>query len=229
MFESITGKVTIGKELEQTIMDEIGDSHVMASINTPLRPDAFDKSDQEKITSITGHFAAIMEELGLDLRDDSLKGTPYRVAKMYVSELFRGLNPAFKPSLSAFENKYGYGKMLIEKDIQVHSACEHHFLPIIGKAHVGYIAGDRVIGLSKINRIVDYYSRRPQVQERLTLQVFEELRDALSTESVIVVVEAVHLCVSIRGVKDQQSQTTTMEYGGAFEEEKVRKEFMTML
>ncbi|SEK60424.1 GTP cyclohydrolase I FolE [Parapedobacter koreensis] len=217
------------EETEQLLVDEMGDAHIMTSIDTPLRPDAFDKPDEEKIANIARHFAAIMEELGLDLTDDSLRGTPHRVAKMYVRELFRGLDPANRPNLSVFENKYGYGRMLVEKDIDVSSACEHHFLPIIGRAHVGYIAGEKVIGLSKINRIVEYYSRRPQVQERLTLQVFNELKRALSTENVIVVVEAEHLCVSARGIRDPHSRTTTLEYGGLFADQKLRDEFLRMV
>lgn len=219
----------MNEETAQLLMDELGDAHVMTSIETPLRPDAFEKTDSEKIENITRHFADIMEELGLDLTDDSLRGTPHRVAKMYVKELFRGLNPANKPKLSVFKNKYSYGRMLVEKDINVSSACEHHFLPIVGRAHVGYIAEGQVIGLSKINRIVEYYSRRPQVQERLTLQVFHELKWALDTESVIVAIEAEHLCVSARGIRDPHSRTTTLEYGGAFLEAGCREEFFKMI
>ncbi len=217
------------QELEQLLVDEIGDAHVMTSVDTPMRSDAFEKNDAEKIAGIARHFAAIMEELGLDLADDSLKGTPYRVAKMYVRELFRGLNPANKPDISVFENKYRYGKILIEKDISLYSACEHHFLPIVGKAHIGYIAAEQVIGLSKINRIVDYYARRPQVQERLTLQILKELQHVLGTESVIVVIEASHLCVSARGVKDTGSSTTTIEYGGDFLQQQQRNEFLELI
>lgn len=127
-----------------------GDNHLISSIETPLRPDAFFKSDDEKIQNIQHHFQLIMEELGLDLEDDSLKGTPYRVAKMYVKELFKGLDPKNKPTLSVFENKYDYNKMLIESHITFNSSCEHHFLPITGKAHVGYVSSGKVIGLSKI-------------------------------------------------------------------------------
>ncbi|UII26794.1 GTP cyclohydrolase I FolE [Fulvivirga maritima] len=211
--------------LKRKQYDINGDNHVMSSVETPLRKDAFAKSDEEKVTNIEKLFAGIMEELGLDLTDDSLKGTPYRVAKMYVKELFNGLNPENKPSLSVFDNKYQYNKMLIEKDISFSSACEHHFLPIIGKAHVGYISSGKVIGLSKINRVVEYYGRRPQVQERMTLQIFEELKNALQTDDVIVVVEAEHLCVSTRGVKDKTSKTTTLEYGGKFNDIDFRNEF----
>lgn len=209
--------------------EEIGDSHMMTSVDTPVRQDAFERSDEEKIERIAGLFRGIMEELGLNLDDDSLNGTPHRVAKMYIKELFDGLDPKNKPKLSTFDNKYGYRKMLVERDIRVSSACEHHFLPIVGKAHIAYIAEDKVIGLSKINRIVEYYSHRPQVQERLTLQIYHALRSALATDSIIVVVDAEHLCVSARGVKDGHSRTTTLEYGGAFEQENYRNEFLDMI
>lgn len=217
------------KLVERSQHDLNGDNHVMTSADTPLREDAFEKSDEEKMANIEKLFGGIMEELGLDLADDSLKGTPYRVAKMYVKELFQGLNPANKPSLSVFDNKYQYNKMLIEKDISFSSACEHHFLPIIGKAHVGYISSGKVIGLSKINRIVEYYGHRPQVQERMTLQIFNELKSALDTEDVIVVVEAEHLCVSTRGVNDKTSRTTTLEYGGKFANTDLRNEFHQLI
>lgn len=206
----------------------IGDAHQMTSIETPLRADAFKRSDEEKIEAIQNYFHKIMEELGLDLEDDSLKGTPYRVAKMYVKEMFMGLNPKNKPKLSVFDNKYEYNKMLIESDITFNSACEHHFLPIIGKAHVGYVSSGKVIGLSKINRIVDYYARRPQVQERMSRQIFNELKSALQTENVIVVVEAEHLCVSSRGVNDKSSKTTTIEYAGVFEDVNTRNDFFKL-
>ncbi|WP_299524121.1 GTP cyclohydrolase I FolE [Winogradskyella sp.] len=195
----------------------LGDAHISTSIDTPLRADAFDKSDDEKIEVIQRHFKAIMHELGLDLNDDSLSGTPYRFAKMYVKELFYGLNPNNRPRISTFSNKYGYKKLLLEQDITIDSSCEHHFLPIVGKAHIGYIPKDKVIGLSKINRLVDYYAHRPQVQERLCLQILKDLQDALDTEDVIVIINAKHLCVSSRGIKDKQSSTTTMEYGGCFQ------------
>ena len=207
----------------------IGDAHIMTSIETPLKKDAFEKSDDDKIILIEGHFREIMEVLGLDLNDDSLSGTPKRVAKMYVKELFSGLHPNNKPKLSVFANKYEYNRVLIEKNITFYSACEHHFLPIIGKAHVGYLAKDKVIGLSKINRIVEYYAKLPQVQERLTLQIAKELRDTLSTDDVIVVIDAEHLCVSSRGVKDQTSSTVTIEYSGVFEDVDKRNEFMKLI
>jgi len=207
----------------------IGDNHFSTSIKTPLRADAFDKSDDEKIKNIQHHFKMIMQEMGLDLTDNSLSGTPYRVAKMYVKELFYGLNPANKPKLSTFDNKYGYKKMLIEQNITIDSACEHHFLPIIGHASVAYIPKDKVIGLSKINRLVDYYARRPQVQERLVLQIMNDLQQVLDTKDVIVLVTAKHLCVSSRGIKDQSSYTTTLEYGGCFSETAIRNEFLKII
>jgi len=215
------------KNKEQIEID--GDNHFSTSIKTPLRPDAFKKSDDEKIKGIEYHFEMIMKELGLDLSNESLSGTPYRFAKMYVKELFYGLNPKNKPKLSVFENKYGYKKMLVEQNITIDSSCEHHFLPIIGYAHVAYIPKNKVIGLSKINRLVDYYARRPQVQERLVLQILNDLQDILETEDVIVSVTAKHLCVSSRGIKDQSSFTTTLEYGGSFEEESKRNEFLKII
>ena len=217
------------KLIERSQHDLNGDNHIMTSADTPLREDAFVKSDEEKMANIEKLFGGIMEELGLDLTDDSLRGTPYRVAKMYVKEFFQGLNPDNKPSLSVFENKYQYNKMLVEKDITFSSACEHHFLPIIGKAHIAYISSGMVIGLSKLNRIVEYYGKRPQVQERMTLQIFNELKNALKTEDVIVVVEAEHLCVSTRGVNDKTSRTTTLEYGGKFTDADLRNEFYQLI
>lgn len=207
----------------------IGDNHFSANVETPLRADAFDKSDSEKIKNIEGHFKKIMEELGLDLTDDSLSGTPYRVAKMYVKELFYGLHPDKKPSITTFDNKYGYKKMLVEQNIIIDSACEHHFLPMTGHAHVAYIPKDKVVGLSKVNRLVDYYAHRPQVQERLCLQIMKDLQEILETEDVIVMVNAKHLCVSTRGVKDKDSFTTTIEYGGCFNDSLYRNEFFECL
>ncbi|WP_299537197.1 GTP cyclohydrolase I FolE [Ulvibacterium sp.] len=217
------------KLIERNQHELNGNSHVMTSVDTPIREDAFAKSDEEKMANIEKLFGGIMEELGLDLTDDSLRGTPYRVAKMYVKEIFQGLNPKNKPSLSVFENKYQYNKMLVEKDITFSSACEHHFLPITGRAHVAYISSGMVIGLSKINRVVEYYGKRPQVQERMTLQIFNELKHALQTEDVIVVVEAEHLCVSTRGVNDKTSRTTTLEYGGRFNDIDLRNEFYRLI
>lgn len=207
----------------------MGDNHISTSVNTPLVKDAFVKSDDEKIKNIQVYFEKIMTELGLDLSDDSLVGTPYRVAKMYVSEMFYGLNPKKLPRLSVFDNKYGYSKMVVEKDITIDSACEHHFLPITGKAHIAYKPAKKVIGLSKINRLVDYYAHRPQVQERLSLQILNHLQDVLQTQDVIVVISAKHLCVSSRGIKDKNSMTTTIQYGGCFEERAERLEFFNAI
>lgn len=207
----------------------LGDNHMSTSIETPLRLDAFEKPDHEKIKNIQHHFGKIMEELGLDLSDDSLSGTPYRFAKMYVKELFCGLNPKNKPKISTFQNKYGYKKMLVEQNITIDSACEHHFLPITGYAHIGYVPKDKVIGLSKINRLVDYYAHRPQVQERLSLQILKDLQHTLETKDAIVMISARHLCVSSRGIKDKESYTTTLEYGGCFEDKEIRNEFLKII
>ncbi|CAN5504658.1 GTP cyclohydrolase I FolE [soil metagenome] len=212
-----------------SIVDDIGNEHFSASLETPLRTDAFLKSDAEKIQIIAKHFKEIMFTLGLDLNDDSLRGTPYRVAKMYVEEIFSGLNPKNKPCVALFENKYQYNEMLIEKDITLYSNCEHHFVPIIGKAHVAYISNGTVIGLSKINRLVQYYSNRPQVQERLTNQIAEGLKDALGIDDVAVVIDAVHLCVASRGIKDTNSSTVTAHYSGRFMNEDVKKEFLSLI
>ncbi len=216
-------------ELSEDLIDEMGDRHIQTSIDTPMRADAFDKTDEEKIGIIEQHFQAIMETLGLDLTDDSLKGTPRRVAKMYVKEIFQGLNPDNMPKVALFENKYKYQEMLVEKNISFYSNCEHHFVPIMGKAHVGYISNGQVIGLSKLNRIVDYFAKRPQVQERLTVQIGKKLQEILGTEDVAVMIDAKHLCVSSRGVKDDTSSTITAFYGGAFAEEKSKSEFLKYL
>lgn len=208
------------------IIDEIGDEHVSTSVDTPLRADAFDKSDDQKIEEIASHFAQIMDILGLDRTDDSLSGTPKRVAKMYVQEIFSGLNPANFPDIKLFENKYQYNQMLVEKNILFYSNCEHHFVPIIGKAHVAYISGGKVIGLSKINRIVQHFAKRPQVQERLTMQITKALQEALETQDVAVVIDATHLCVSSRGVKDVNSSTVTANFCGQFENEATKNEFL---
>jgi len=202
------------------------DVHYMFSADTPIRKNAFDISDEEKVNLITAHFKEIMTVLGLDLEDDSLKDTPRRVAKMYIKESFSGLNPLNKPEITLFENKYNYNEMLVEKNITVHSYCEHHFVPIIGKAHVGYISNGKVIGLSKINRLVQYYSKRPQVQERLTVQIAMALKEALGSESVAVMIDAVHHCVTSRGVNDTNSSTVTTHFSGQFAEEKYRREFL---
>jgi GTP cyclohydrolase I len=207
-------------------IDEMGDQHVMTSIETPLRRDAFDISDDRKIALIEDKFRDIMEILGLDLTDDSLQGTPHRVAKMYVKEIFSGLNPANKPDIKLFENKYQYNEMLVEKNITFFSNCEHHFVPIIGRAHVAYISNGQVIGLSKLNRIVQHFAKRPQVQERLTIQIANELKEILGTEDVAVLIDATHLCVSSRGVQDVNSSTVTSSYGGKFIEDATKNEFL---
>jgi len=210
-------------------MDDLGEDHVSTSAETPLRVDAFEMDDDLKIELIQKHFKEIMLILGLELSDDSLKGTPNRVAKMFVKEIFSGLNPSNKPSIRLFENKYRYNEMLIEKDITLFSYCEHHFVPIIGKAHVAYISNGKVIGLSKINRLVQYYSKRPQVQERLTVQIAQALKEALNTEDVAVVIDAAHLCVSSRGVKDTASSTITAHYSGKFLNDQTKNEFLTFI
>jgi GTP cyclohydrolase I len=207
-------------------IEEIGDEHIGTSADTPLREDAFELDDDLKIELIEKHFKEIMLIMGLDLEDDSLKGTPHRVAKMYIKEIFSGLNPNNKPKIALFENKYKYNEMLVEKDITFYSNCEHHFVPIIGRAHVAYIANGQVIGLSKINRLVQYYAKRPQVQERLTNQIGEGLKEALQSEDVAVWIDAKHLCVSMRGVQDVNSSTITSFYSGKFREEQTRNEFL---
>lgn len=204
--------------------EEIGEQHISTGVETPLRADAFKLSDEEKMAKIETHFKAIMETLGLDLTDDSLKGTPQRVAKMYVKEIFNGLDPANKPKIALFENKYKYNQMLVEKDITFYSNCEHHFVPIFGKAHVAYISNGKVIGLSKLNRIVQYFSKRPQVQERMTMQIAKELQKVLKTDDVAVILDAKHLCVSSRGVQDHDSGTVTSFYGGKFDNENKKAE-----
>jgi GTP cyclohydrolase I len=209
--------------------DMIGDNHVATSIETPLRDDAFDMSDEQKMALIEDKFREIMDVLGLDLRDDSLSGTPHRVAKMFVKEIFSGLNPENKPKISVFDNKFKYGEMLVEKNINMNSTCEHHFLPIVGKAHVAYVSSGQVIGLSKINRVVDYFARRPQVQERLTVQIANELKRILNTDDVAVVIDAKHLCVSSRGIQDEGSSTITAEYGGVFKDPRRKEEFLKYL
>lgn len=210
-------------------LDDFGDDHVASSYETPLRADAFEMDDELKMELIAKHFKEIMQILGLDLSDDSLKGTPMRVAKMYVKEVFSGLNPKNKPTVRLFENKYKYSEMLVERDITFYSHCEHHFVPIYGKAHVAYISSGEVIGLSKINRIVQYFAKRPQVQERLTVQIAEELKKALNTEDVGVVIDANHMCVSSRGVGDTNSKTGTAHFSGKFSEEGTRTEFLNYI
>lgn len=206
--------------------DSLGDDHIGTSSETPIRSDAFHLSKEEKIDIIKDDIRHIMETLGLDLSDDSLAGTPNRVAKMFVKELFGGLDPNKKPKASTFENKYKYGEMLVEKNITVYSTCEHHLLPIVGKAHVAYISNGTVVGLSKMNRVVDYFAKRPQVQERLTIQIVQELQEILGTKDVACVIDAKHLCVNSRGIKDTDSSTVTSEFGGQFKDKTVRREFL---
>ncbi|MFT4833553.1 MAG: GTP cyclohydrolase I [Marinoscillum sp.] len=205
------------------------EDHVGSSDETPLRADAFEMDDQLKMELIAKHFKEIMQILGLDLKDDSLKGSPMRVAKMYVQEVFSGLNPKNKPKVRLFENKYKYDQMLVEKDITFYSHCEHHFVPIYGKAHVAYFSSGKVIGLSKINRIVQYYAKRPQVQERLTMQIANELKEAMQTEDVAVVLDATHMCVSSRGVNDTNSKTGTAFFDGKFKDQNVKTEFLNYI
>ena len=226
MLNTLHNKVVRMNEL---VTEEIGNDHLSSAVETPMRKDAFVLSEEEKIKKIEIHFKEIMETLGLDLNDDSLNGTPLRVAKMYVKEIFNGLDPANKPSVKLFDNKYQYNQMLVERDIAFYSNCEHHFVPFFGKAHVAYIPNGKVIGLSKLNRIVNYYAERPQVQERLTMQIANELKNVLNTEDVVVVVEARHLCVSSRGIKDDSSSTITSFYGGKFKVEQTKAEFLNYL
>jgi len=213
-------------ELSDIMIDEMGDNHVLTSIDTPMMHNAFDKTDDEKIAIIQEHFKAIMETLGLDLNDDSLNGTPKRVAKMYVKEIFNGLNPANMPNMALFDNKYKYNEMLVEKNISFYSNCEHHFVPIVGKAHVAYISNGKVIGLSKLNRLVEYFAKRPQVQERLTVQIGKKLIEVLGTDDVAILIDAKHLCVSSRGVEDDTSSTVTAFYNGAFKNDQTKSEFL---
>ncbi len=208
---------TTNQSLNGFSASDIGDDHLFTGLETPMKPDAFKLSDADKKQRIAILFEEIMDVMGLDLTDDSLKGTPKRVAKMYIDEIFSGLNPANKPKIALFDNKYQYNQMLVEKNITFYSNCEHHFVPIIGKAHVAYISSGKVIGLSKLNRIGQYYAKRPQVQERLTNQIAEELKAVLGTEDVAVIIDAKHLCVSSRGIKDDTSATVTTYYGGAFD------------
>lgn len=217
------------REMIKISDEDIGDNHLWTSIETPMNDSAFEKTAEEKKAKIAHHFREIMDTLGLDLKDDSLKGTPDRVAKMYVEEIFSGLDPMNKPKIALFENKYQYGEMLVEKNITLFSNCEHHFVPIIGKAHIAYISKGKVIGLSKLNRIAQYFAKRPQVQERLTIQIGKELEKVLGTKDVAVIIDAEHLCVSSRGVKDVNSATVTSYYGGKFENQETKKEFLAYL
>ena len=213
----------------EDFQDEIGNNHIATSAQTPMRDDAFAISDEEKIELIKKDVEHILNTLGLDLTDDSLKGTPNRVAKMFVKEIFGGLNPTKKPSSSTFDNKYKYGEMLVEKNIVVYSICEHHLLPIVGRAHVVYILNETLLGFSKMNRIVDYFAKRPQVQERLTMQIVQELQRALNTEDVACVIDAKHLCVNSRGIRDIESSTVTSEFGGKFKDKETKREFLNYI
>jgi len=219
----------MSKELQALLAEEIGDAHESYAAETPLRADAFDKTNEEKIAIIANHVRGILETLGMDLSDDSLQGTPMRVAKLFVNEAFGGLHPDRKPSMSTFENSYRYNEMLVEKNIVVYSTCEHHLLPIVGRAHVAYISNGKVVGLSKMNRIVDYYAKRPQVQERLTRQVVQALQETLGTKDVACVIDAKHLCVNSRGIRDIESSTVTAEFGGAFQNEEKKQEFLNYI
>lgn len=214
--ETLAIKKKNGSQLNGFTHQDIGDDHLYTGLQTPMRPDAFKLSDIEKKQRIALLFEEIMDVMGLDLTDDSLKGTPERIAKMYIDEIFSGLNPENKPKIALFDNKYQYDQMLVEKNITFYSNCEHHFVPIIGKAHVAYISSGKVIGLSKLNRIVQYYAKRPQVQERLTNQIAEDFKRILGTDDVAVIIDAKHLCVSSRGIKDESSATVTSYYGGRF-------------
>ncbi|HRG18744.1 MAG TPA: GTP cyclohydrolase I FolE [Flavobacterium lutivivi] len=206
--------------------DDLGENHIATSAKNPVRDDAFEISDEKKIELIKKDVENILITLGMDLTDDSLKGTPNRVAKMFVKEIFGGLNPNKKPGSSTFSNNYKYGEMLVEKNITLYSTCEHHLLPIIGRAHVAYISNGTVVGLSKMNRIVDYYAKRPQVQERLTMQIVQELQKVLNTDDVACIIDAKHLCVNSRGIRDIESSTVTAEFGGKFKNEETKREFL---
>lgn len=210
----------------EEFQEESAHDHLTSNANNPIRKDAFDLSDEDKIEAIKKDVENILFTLGMDLTDDSIKGTPNRVAKMFVKEIFGGLNPSKKPNSSTFENQYKYGEMLVEKNITLYSTCEHHLLPIIGRAHIAYISSGKVIGLSKMNRVVDYFAKRPQVQERLTMQIVEELQKVLKTEDVACVIDAKHLCVNSRGIRDIESSTVTAEYGGQFKNDLKRQEFL---
>ena len=219
----------LNSKMNDERIEEIGENHVATSAENPIRPDAFDISDEEKIVKIEKSVKDILHTLGMDLTDDSIQGTPKRVAKAFINEMFMGLNPKNKPKASTFDNNYNYGEMLVEKNIVLYSTCEHHLLPIIGRAHVAYISGGKVIGLSKMNRIVEYFSKRPQVQERLTMQIVQAMQEALGTQDVACVIDAKHLCVNSRGIKDIESSTVTSEFGGKFKEKETKKEFLQYL
>jgi GTP cyclohydrolase I len=219
----------LNSKMNDDRIDEIGENHASTSAKNPIRSDAFDISNEEKIEKIEKSVKDILHTLGMDLTDDSIQGTPKRVAKAFINEMFMGLDPKNMPKASTFDNNYSYGEMLVEKNIVLYSTCEHHLLPIIGRAHVAYISGGKVIGLSKMNRIVEYYAKRPQVQERLTMQIVQAMQDALGTKDVACVIDAKHLCVNSRGIKDIESSTVTSEFGGKFKEKETKKEFLQYL
>jgi|TARA_B110000483_G_scaffold79919_1_gene99488 GTP cyclohydrolase I len=219
----------LNSKMNDDRIDEIGENHVATSAKNPIRLDAFDISNEEKIAKIEESVKDILHALGMDLTDDSIQGTPKRVAKAFINEMFMGLDPKNKPKASTFDNNYNYGEMLVEKNIVLYSTCEHHLLPIIGRAHVAYISDGKVIGLSKMNRIVEYFSKRPQVQERLTMQIVQAMQEALGTQDVACVIDAKHLCVNSRGIKDIESSTVTSEFGGKFKEKETKKEFLQYL
>ncbi|EAR12101.1 GTP cyclohydrolase I [Polaribacter irgensii 23-P] len=219
----------LNSKMNDDRIDELGENHVATSAKNPIRSDAFDISNEEKIAKIEKSVQDILHTLGMDLTDDSIQGTPKRVAKAFINEMFMGLDPKNMPKASTFDNNYNYGEMLVEKNIVVYSTCEHHLLPIIGRAHVAYISSGKVIGLSKMNRIVEYYSKRPQVQERLTMQIVQAMQEALGTKDVACVIDAKHLCVNSRGIKDIESSTVTSEFGGKFKEKETKKEFLQYL
>ncbi|MDB9732770.1 GTP cyclohydrolase I FolE [Polaribacter sp.] len=219
----------LNSKMNDDRIEEIGENHVATSAENPIRLDAFDISDEEKIVKIEKSVKDILQTLGMDLTDDSIQGTPKRVAKAFINEMFMGLNPKNKPKASTFDNNYNYGEMLVEKNIVLYSTCEHHLLPIIGRAHVAYISDGKVIGLSKMNRIVEYFSKRPQVQERLTMQIVQAMQEALGTQDVACVIDAKHLCVNSRGIKDIESSTVTSEFGGKFKVKETKKEFLQYL
>lgn len=186
-------------------------------------------SVKERIDRIESSMTDIMNTLALDLEDDSLKETPLRVAKMYVSEIFYGLDYSTFPKVTVIGNKFNCDEMVVERGITLNSSCEHHILPILGYATVAYIPNKKVIGLSKLNRIVEYFAKRPQVQERLTSQIYHTLAYLLETENIAVVIEGRHTCVSTRGIEDHTSRTTTSKLGGAFKESpETRAEFMSL-
>lgn len=207
---------------------QIHEHLVKCGVETPAKPNGLDR--KEKIERIEQAFTDIMETLGLDLSDDSLMETPKRVAKMYVNEVMWGLDYDAFPKCTTVENKMKYDEMVVERNVNVQSNCEHHFVIIDGLATVGYIPRDKVLGLSKINRIVEYFAKRPQIQERLTEQVYYALQYILGTDDIAVVVNAKHYCVAARGVEDTGSSTITSKLGGCFKSDPaVRAEFMRMV